>query len=51
MAGDRIRGFVEGQQVAQANDGTFKSAGRVGLWAKSDSVTCFDDAAVTTGAA
>ncbi|MDE3076190.1 MAG: hypothetical protein KGJ86_12250 [Chloroflexota bacterium] len=45
--GDRIRGFVNGRQIVEANDGTFKSAGRAGLWAKSDSVTCFDDVSVT----
>jgi len=28
--------------VVEADDDTFK-AGKVGLWTKSDSVTCFDD--------
>jgi 3-keto-disaccharide hydrolase len=48
ISGDRIRGFVNEQQVVEATDGTFKSAGRVGLWTKSDSVTCFDDVTVAS---
>ena len=49
VAGDRVRGFLNGQLVVEATDGTYK-AGRVGLWTKADSVTCFDDVAVTPGA-
>ena len=43
---DRLRGFLNGQLVVEASDSTFK-AGRVGLWTKADSVTCFDDVVVT----
>jgi hypothetical protein len=43
---DKLRGFLNGQLVVEANDSTFK-AGRVGLWTKADSVTCFDDVVVT----
>ncbi len=39
--GNRIRGFLNGQLVVEATDDTYK-AGKVGLWTKSDSVTCFD---------
>jgi hypothetical protein len=40
--GNRFRGFLNGQQVVEATDDTFRS-GSVGLWTKADSVTCFDD--------
>lgn len=49
-SGERLRGFLNGQLVVDANDGTYK-AGRVGLLTKADSVTCFDDVVVTPGAA
>lgn len=48
VAGDRLRGFLNGQLVVEATDGTY-NAGRVGLWTKADSVTCFDDIVVTPG--
>lgn len=40
--GKHLRGFLDGRPVVEADDGTFK-AGKVGLWTKADSVTCFDD--------
>jgi len=46
--GDRLRGSLNGQLVVEATDSTYK-AGRVGLWTKADSVTCFDDVVVTPG--
>jgi hypothetical protein len=46
VSGDRLRGFLNGQLVVEAIDRTYK-AGRVGLWTKADSVTCFDDVVVT----
>ncbi len=48
VTGDRLRGSLNGQLVVEATDTTYK-AGRVGLWTKADSVTCFDDVAVTPG--
>jgi hypothetical protein len=33
----------DGQKVLDAKDGTFKAAGKVGLWTKADSVIAFDD--------
>lgn len=48
VSGDKLRGFLNGQLVVEANDNTYK-AGRVGLWTKADSVTCFDDVVVTPG--
>jgi len=46
VSGDRLRGFLNGQLVVEATDSTYR-AGRVGLWTKADSVTCFDDVVVT----
>jgi hypothetical protein len=48
VSGDRLRGSLNGQLVVEATDSTYK-AGRVGLWTKADSVTCFDDVVVTPG--
>jgi hypothetical protein len=42
VVGNRMRGFLDGQQVVEATDETY-TAGKVGLWTKADSVTCFDD--------
>jgi hypothetical protein len=41
--GDHFVVTYDGQQVLDAHDGTFKEAGRVGLWTKADSVIQFDD--------
>ncbi len=46
VAGNRIRGFLNGQMVVEATHDTYR-AGRIGLWTKSDSVTCFDDVEVS----
>ncbi|UFS70964.1 DUF1080 domain-containing protein [Geomonas sp. RF6] len=46
VKGDLIRGFLNGEMVVEAHDKTFE-AGKVGLWTKADSVTCFDDVKVT----
>lgn len=45
--GNQITCFLDGKQVIQATDETFKDAGRVGMWTKADSVTYFDDFTVT----
>lgn len=42
VTGNRLRGFLNGQVVVEATDDTF-TAGKVGLWTKADSQTCFDD--------
>lgn len=41
-AGDRIQAFLDGKQTLDIRDSTFGS-GKVGLWTKADSLTCFDD--------
>jgi hypothetical protein len=42
VVGDHFRGSLGGKAVVEATDDTFR-AGKVGLWTKADSVTCFDD--------
>jgi hypothetical protein len=42
VKGNHIRGFLNGKLVVEATDDTFK-AGKIGLWTKADSVTCFDN--------
>ncbi len=42
VVGSTIRGYLAGQLVVEATDTTFVEGG-MGLWTKSDSVTCFDD--------
>ena len=44
--GNRFRGFLDGQPVMEATDDCYP-AGRVGLWTKADSITCFDNVRVT----
>jgi hypothetical protein len=42
-AGDHFVVTYDGKKVLDAKDGTFKDAGKVGLWTKADSVIAFDD--------
>jgi hypothetical protein len=43
MTGDAVACFFDGKEVLKATDGTFKDAGKIGLWTKADAVTNFDD--------
>ncbi|MCW2238645.1 hypothetical protein [Azospirillum canadense] len=43
VEGDRLQVSLDGQPLFEAQDPTFKAAGKVGLWTKADSVTEFDD--------
>jgi hypothetical protein len=43
-----FRVFLNGGLLFEANDTTFKDAGKVGLWTKADSVTYFDDLHIKT---
>jgi hypothetical protein len=45
--GNKIICYYDGAKKIEATDGTFKDAGKVGLWTKADSVTYFDDLKVT----
>jgi hypothetical protein len=46
VAGNHFGGFLNDQLVVEASDDSYP-AGRVGLWTKADSVTCFDNVQVT----
>jgi hypothetical protein len=41
--GGHFVGSFDGKKVLEADDATFKDAGKVALWTKADSVTRFDD--------
>lgn len=40
--GDRFQVFFDGKPIIDAKDDSFQGAGKVGVWTKADSVTCFD---------
>jgi hypothetical protein len=42
FVGPRFAVFLDGKRVLDAEDGTFKDGGAVGVWTKADSVTAFD---------
>jgi hypothetical protein len=46
MAGDHIQCWYDGRKYLDVNDPTFKDAGKIGLWTKSDARTYFDDLTV-----
>ena len=46
MAGDHIQCWYDGWKYLDVNDATFKDAGKIGLWTKSDARTYFDDLTV-----
>lgn len=46
VVGDHFAGLLNGVPVLEATDESYQ-AGRIGLWTKADSVTCFDDVAAT----
>jgi Laminin G domain len=41
--GNKFTVSFDGKKVIEANDESFKEAGKVGVWTKADSVTLFDD--------
>jgi hypothetical protein len=43
VRGRRFQVYVNHRRVLQTQDETFQNTGKVGLWAKGDSVTYFDD--------
>lgn len=43
FAGNKFTVSFDGKKVIEANDESFKEAGKVGVWTKADSVTLFDD--------
>ncbi|MBI4964477.1 MAG: DUF1080 domain-containing protein [Desulfomonile tiedjei] len=47
MTGDHIECYYDGKKYLDAKDSTFKEAGKIGLWTKSDAQTHFDDLVVS----
>jgi Domain of Unknown Function (DUF1080) len=50
VKGTHFRVLLNDALLFEADDATFKNAGKVGLWTKADSVTYFDDLRVKTDA-
>jgi len=46
VTGNRLRALLNDQLVVETSDDAYK-VGKVGLWTKADSVTCFDDVKAT----
>jgi hypothetical protein len=47
MVGDRIECFLDGNKHLDVTDGTFKQAGKIGLWTKADAQTHFDEVRIS----
>ncbi|MEK6571778.1 MAG: family 16 glycoside hydrolase, partial [Bacteroidota bacterium] len=43
MTADRIECYFDGKKYLDVKDSTFREAGKIGLWTKSDAQTHFDD--------
>ncbi len=43
MVGDKITCYLDGEALLEVRDGRFPEAGGVGVWAKADALTWFDD--------
>ena len=41
--------MFDGKPLFEADDDTFKDAGKVGVWTKADSATAFDDLTIKSG--
>ncbi len=50
FAGTRFIVTYDGAKAIEWDDGTFREAGKVGVWTKADSVTAFDDFTYGSGA-
>ena len=46
ITGDTLTGYLDGTQIVQTRHDRLRS-GRIGLWTKADSHTCFDDFTAT----
>jgi hypothetical protein len=46
--GPRIEVYLNSDKLYEVEDTTFTTAGKVGVWTKADSITCFDDLTVVT---
>jgi hypothetical protein len=43
VKGNKMAGYLDGKQIWEVTDDTFKEAGKVGLWSKADAQTHFDE--------
>lgn len=47
MVGTRITCYLDGTKYLEADDSTFREAGKIGLWSKADAQSYFDDLRVS----
>jgi hypothetical protein len=47
MQGTKITCYLDGQKHLEAEDATFREAGKIGLWSKADAQSYFDDLTVS----
>jgi hypothetical protein len=47
MTGDQIQCYLDDKKYIEAKDSTFKEAGKIGLWSKSDAQSHFDNLEVS----
>jgi hypothetical protein len=43
VKGNKMEGYLDGEKIWEVMDDTFKDAGKVGLWSKSDAQSHFDE--------
>jgi hypothetical protein len=43
VKGNKMEGYLDGEKLWEITDDTYKDAGKVGLWSKSDAQTHFDE--------
>jgi hypothetical protein len=43
VKGNKMEGYLDGEKMWEITDDTYKDAGKVGLWSKSDAQTHFDE--------
>jgi hypothetical protein len=43
VKGNKMEGYLDGERMWEITDDTYKDAGKVGLWSKSDAQTHFDE--------
>jgi hypothetical protein len=43
VKGNKMEGYLDGEKLWEITDDTYKNAGKVGLWSKSDAQTHFDE--------
>lgn len=43
VKGNKMKGYLDGKEIWEITDDTYKNAGKIGLWSKADAQTHFDE--------